>query len=309
MELFGGEEEKKEKKEPEEKKTEEKFELKLEGEELKRSLISGASTEYSLNLGNTGTKDDNLVAKIDLIYSTEKSDESPEWTVKIRGMGRELWDVTTTNEMERELVLEKGETRTVTVDVTAPKGARYGDKLNLILNIFSKNDPAASETVTLSSTAKQTIKAVKTSIGHEKTVADSIASIAKARDIGVFSILSPTTLRGYVLVETMNPDRLEEVVRGVRRARGVVKGDTMLSEIDHFLIPKPIVSGMMEGDIVELIAGPFKGEKARVQQIDESKEEITVELFEAVVPIPVTVRGDSVRVLKKEKEDRVEENA
>jgi transcriptional antiterminator NusG len=60
---------------------------------------------------------------------------------------------------------------------------------------------------------------------------------------------------------------------------------------------------MMEGDIVELIAGPFKGEKARVQQIDESKEEITVELFESVVPIPVTVRGDSVRVLKKEKED------
>ncbi|MFA5314292.1 MAG: transcription elongation factor Spt5, partial [Methanomassiliicoccales archaeon] len=48
-------------------------------------------------------------------------------------------------------------------------------------------------------------------------------------------------------------------------------------------------------------AGPFKGEKARVQKIDESKEEITVELFEALVPIPVTVRGDHVRVLEKEK--------
>jgi transcriptional antiterminator NusG len=34
--------------------------------------------------------------------------------------------------------------------------------------------------------------------------------------------------------------------------------------------------------------------------IDEGKEEITVELFEAMVPIPVTVRGDSVRVLEKE---------
>jgi transcriptional antiterminator NusG len=52
---------------------------------------------------------------------------------------------------------------------------------------------------------------------------------------------------------------------------------------------------------VELVAGPFKGEKARVQKIDESKEEITVELFEATVPIPVTVRGDSVRVLEKER--------
>ncbi|MCK5547533.1 MAG: transcription elongation factor Spt5 [Thermoplasmata archaeon] len=211
--------------------------------------------------------------------------------------------------MEREFVLEKDESRELTVDVTAPKGARYGDRLNLVLTILSRSDPAASETLTIASTAKQTIKAVKTSIGHERTVADSIASKARARDIGISSILSPATLRGYVLVETMNPDRLEEVVRGVRRASGVVQGDTKLSEIDHFLTPKPVVSGMMEGDIIELIAGPFKGEKARVQQIDESKEEITVELFEAVVPIPVTVRGDSVRVLKKEKEDKVNDNA
>ncbi|TFG55508.1 MAG: transcription elongation factor Spt5, partial [Methanomassiliicoccus sp.] len=59
--------------------------------------------------------------------------------------------------------------------------------------------------------------------------------------------------------------------------------------------------GISEGDVVELVAGPFKGEKARVQKIDESKEEITVELFEATVPSPVTVRGDSVRVLEKER--------
>ncbi len=55
-----------------------------------------------------------------------------------------------------------------------------------------------------------------------------------------------------------------------------------------------------EGNIVEVIAGPFKGEKARVQRIDEGKEEVTVELFEAMVPIPITVRGDHVRVLEKE---------
>jgi len=306
MELFGTEDVKKEKKEPEEKKTEEKFELKFEGEDLKRALISGSSTQYILKVANAGTKDDTVIFRINMIYSTEKGDEAPEWSVKIQGVAGEAWDVTTTKEMEKELVLEKGISKELIVDVTAPKGARYGDRLNLMLTVLSKSDPAASETLTVSSTAKQTIKAVKTSIGHEKAVADSVYSKAKVRDVGVFSVLSPTTLRGYVLVETMNPDRLEEIVRGVRKARGVVRGDTKLSEIDHFLEPKPIVSGMMEGDIVELVAGPFKGEKARVQQIDESKEEITVELFEAVVPIPVTVRGDSVRVLKKEKEDEVE---
>jgi transcriptional antiterminator NusG len=60
------------------------------------------------------------------------------------------------------------------------------------------------------------------------------------------------------------------------------------------------VADITEGDIVEIINGPFKGEKARVKQIDASKEEITVELFEAMVSIPVTIKGDVVRVIERE---------
>jgi len=43
-----------------------------------------------------------------------------------------------------------------------------------------------------------------------------------------------------------------------------------------------------------------KGEKAQVQRIDEGKDQVTVELYEATVPIPVTVRGDQIRVLDSE---------
>ncbi|QLH75674.1 MAG: transcription elongation factor Spt5 [Methanomassiliicoccales archaeon] len=147
---------------------------------------------------------------------------------------------------------------------------------------------------------------LKTSIGHERNVADGVASKAKAakdlgNSLGIFAILAPEKLDGYVIVEGMNTDLVRETVRGVRKSKGLVEGETKFSEIEHFLTPKPLVSGIMEGDVVELVAGPFKGEKARVQKIDESKEEITVELFEALVPIPVTVRGDHVRVLEKEK--------
>jgi len=78
-----------------------------------------------------------------------------------------------------------------------------------------------------------------------------------------------------------------------------VRGETALSEVVHFLTPKPVVSGISEGTIVELIAGPFKGEKAVVKRIDTAKEEITVELYESVLPIPITVRGDNVRVIDK----------
>ncbi|MEK6838594.1 MAG: transcription elongation factor Spt5, partial [Candidatus Thermoplasmatota archaeon] len=207
---------------------------------------------------------------------------------------------------EKEFVLIGGGSREITRQVTCPKGARYGDKLTLIFSTTSKNDPAVSDSKTILGTARQAIIAVKTSIGHERTVADAVFARAKARDIGVFSILVPVNLRGYVLVESMNPDRLEEVIRGIRRARGIVesKGEKAIqfTDIEMYLAPKPIVSGMMEGDIVELMAGPFKGEKARVMKIDETKEEVTVELFEAMVRIPVTVPGTQVRVLQKEEE-------
>jgi len=141
--------------------------------------------------------------------------------------------------------------------------------------------------------------AVKTSIGHERIAADMIAHRVKVTGEDVYAILSPQNLRGYVLVEAADEERLRHMLKGVRRVHNVVGGVTTLQEIDHYLTPKPVVSGIVEGDIVELIAGPFKGEKARVKQIDEGKEEITVELIESVIPIPITVRGDHVRVIEK----------
>ena len=146
------------------------------------------------------------------------------------------------------------------------------------------------------------IFAIKTTSKQERTVADNIlkAIDTKATDIRVTSIIVPNELQGYVLVETPEKmNRIEQLVEMIAHARVVVKGETSLAEVGHFLIPKPVVSGIEEGTIVELIAGPFKGEKAVVKRVDSTKEEITVELYESVVPIPITVRGDNVRVVEK----------
>ncbi len=284
--------------------------IKLELPEEKLALTAGQVKEYPGLVTNTGTDDDTIRLKVDLLYGSEVPDP-PEWGVKISGVEDKPWDVTFTKVTEKEFVLIPEGQRELTVQITCPKGARFGDRLNVVLSAISKSDPTASDVKTLSFTGRQAVLAVKCSIGHERTVADAIYARAKAKDVGIFAILVPANLRGYVFVESMNPDRLEEVVRGVRRARGVVKGEgekagISFADIDLYLTPKPVVSGIMEGDIVELVAGPFKGEKARVQKIDETKEEITVELFEAMVRIPVTVRGDHVRVLQKEKEERKE---
>jgi len=141
------------------------------------------------------------------------------------------------------------------------------------------------------------IYAVKTTARQERTVADMIAT--KEED-EVHAVLSPDSLTSYVMVEADGTAVLERVLEEIPHARTIVPGESGLAEVEHFLSPTPDVEGIAEADIVELIAGPFQGEKARVQRIDEGKDQVTVELYEATVPIPVTVRGDQIRVLDSE---------
>ncbi|MFP8954169.1 transcription elongation factor Spt5 [Natrialbaceae archaeon A-arb3/5] len=138
------------------------------------------------------------------------------------------------------------------------------------------------------------IYAVKTTASQERTVADMIINREESE---IHAALAPDSLTSYVMVEADGDAVLSRVLEDIPHARSMVPGKSDISEVEHFLSPKPDVEGIAEGDIVELIAGPFKGEKAQVQRIDEGKDQVTVELYEATVPIPVTVRGDQIRVL------------
>jgi transcriptional antiterminator NusG len=148
------------------------------------------------------------------------------------------------------------------------------------------------------------IFAVKTTASQERTVADMIANREEEK---IHAVLAPDSVTSYVMVEADDAGPITRALEEIPHARGIVgagRGNdddivptSSMAEVEHFLSPTPDVEGIAEGDIVELIAGPFKGEKARVQRIDEGKDQVTVELYEATVPIPVTVRGDQIRVL------------
>ncbi len=150
------------------------------------------------------------------------------------------------------------------------------------------------------------VYAVKTTVNQELAVANMVEGALGeqgVKDHGIKAIMVPEELKGYLLVEAAFPEALEQIIQSIPHARGLVKGVMNLEEVEHFLTPKPSVTGIMEGSIIEIVSGPFKGERARVKKVDEAHEEITIELFEAMVPIPVTVRGDSVRVLSKDENE------
>ena len=79
--------------------------------------------------------------------------------------------------------------------------------------------------------------------------------------------------------------------------RGIIKKDVPLIEIAKFLQTRKIEIKLNRGDVVEVMGGPFKNEKGKVTRVDEAKSEVTLELLEAAIPIPITVGLDSVRII------------
>ena len=142
---------------------------------------------------------------------------------------------------------------------------------------------------------------IKTTINKEKLVAKSIAMISKKDKLDVRAILVPENLKGYIFVESINPFIIDTLIQSIPHARSMLNNILTINDIEHFLKPKEDFKKIKDGDIIEVISGPFKGEKARVKRISTGQhDEITVELFDAVVPIPITLKYDTVRVLKKE---------
>ena len=153
---------------------------------------------------------------------------------------------------------------------------------------------------------------LKTSIGQEQNVAREIrarlsgsGSLKEIRD-EIFGVLSPHFMRGYIFVEASALHHVEKLIGRVgvsttpmKNCRKVLGGESPLGDVLPYLEPKAATAGIEEGSIVEIHGGAFRGQAARVTRVTESKEEVTVELFEAAVPVALTVRADQVRVTQR----------
>jgi len=145
------------------------------------------------------------------------------------------------------------------------------------------------------------IFAVKTTTGQEKNVAKLVAAKIEMNHIPIKAILVPETLKGYVFVEADGPHFVEEAITGVRHVRSRVPGVVSFSEIERYIIRKPIIEELNENDVVEVTGGPFKGMRAKITRIDKSKAEVTLELLEATFTLPITVHSDYIKLVEKAK--------
>jgi len=142
---------------------------------------------------------------------------------------------------------------------------------------------------------------VKTTTGQERNVARLVAAKVEMTHVPLKAILVPDTLKGYIFIEADGPHLVEEAISGVKHVRSRIPGLVSFSEIERYIIRKPVIEDLNEDDVVEITGGPFKGMRAKITRIDKSKAEVTLELLEATFTLPITVHSDYVKLVEKAK--------
>lgn len=144
------------------------------------------------------------------------------------------------------------------------------------------------------------IYAIKTVIGRENIVMEMVAARAKEENTPILSMIHPEEIKGYIFVEGDLKD-IEKVTQAMINVRGILRKPVDIKDINKFLLPTKVETELNLGDVVEVIGGPFKGEKGKVTRHDKIKREVTLELVEAAVPIPLTVSVEMVKLLERSK--------
>ncbi len=141
---------------------------------------------------------------------------------------------------------------------------------------------------------------IKVTTNKEEKAVDMISERVEKKNLNTYSVLRPHGLRGYVLLEAEDRESAEESVFNLPYVKGIIGKTIGYEEIKNMVEPSATTVSIEDGDIVEIISEPFKKEKAKVVRIDKQKEEVVVSLLGSVVPLPVTIKLDNVRVIRRE---------
>jgi len=148
---------------------------------------------------------------------------------------------------------------------------------------------------------------VKVTTNKEDKAIEMIVHRTETKNLQVYAVAKPHGLKGYIILEAADKDSAEESAFNLPYVKGIIGKTVQYEEIRQMLEPKIEDFNIVVGDIVEMIGQTFKGEKAKVTRVDKAKGELVVSLLGASVPIPVAVKMDNVKVIRREKSEPDEE--
>ena len=140
---------------------------------------------------------------------------------------------------------------------------------------------------------------VRVTASQEKITSDILQNKVAKGNTDIHAIIMPFGMRGYIIVEAASEIACRDLILNEPHVKGMLSKSLEESDLDKMLSAKQTAQEISVNDTVEFFVGPFKGYKAKVIKIDSGKDEITVELMDVAVPIPVTTKANMARIIQK----------
>ena len=145
---------------------------------------------------------------------------------------------------------------------------------------------------------------VKTTGGQERTVAAFVAARAAQKKKPIYSILALDTWKGYVLFESLTSQAVDESIQGFKHVRSKIPGMMQYKDIEKFLVTKSMIAELNVNDTIEIVAGPFKGMRAKLTRVDPAKEEVTAVLLDTPFQMPITLSSAYTKLVERAKPEQ-----
>ena len=148
---------------------------------------------------------------------------------------------------------------------------------------------------------------IKVTTNKEDRALEMISDKVHKKALEVYTLTRPHGLRGYIFIEADSRNDAEQSAYGIPYARGLLPNTINYKEIEHMLEQVKKEVNIQKNDVAEIISGAFKREKCKIVRVDKVKEEAVVELLEAAVPIPITLKLDALKVIRREGDENIGE--
>ncbi len=139
----------------------------------------------------------------------------------------------------------------------------------------------------------------KVTSGQERVIANMLQNKASKFGSTIYSIIVVEGMRGYIIIESEDEVACRNFITKEKNIHGLLPKPLAEAEVDKLIAVKTLAPEITKDDIIEFVAGPFKGYKAKVIKVDDAKGDVTVELMDVVVPIPITTKLNTARVVEK----------
>ena len=136
--------------------------------------------------------------------------------------------------------------------------------------------------------------------GQEELVATILKNKA-CEELPVYSVIIMPNIKNYIIIEVDNETTLKRAIVDIPYVKksAMTIGKVNIKELENMLKVESIMERLTKDMVVEIKSGHLKGEKARILRTNPTKEEATVEILDATIKMPITLKAENIKIIQQ----------